>query len=92
MFIYAALSVTCLILFGSSIKTDFMLNFADLKGNFSTFAMIVFLLIQILRIPFMYVPPKESIMVLYEEFTNKTVSLRIEKRLQESPRFRNDDN
>mmetsp|Transcript_14734 Transcript_14734/g.18497 ORF Transcript_14734/g.18497 Transcript_14734/m.18497 type:complete len:123 (-) Transcript_14734:457-825(-) len=70
-------------LFGSKVDADLLMNVVELEGAVSVFSRIVFIMILMFHIPYFFFMVKECWLVAYDEFTNRSMSHRMDQKLAE---------
>lgn len=72
----------CVGMFGSNVKSDVLLNFANQPGYTSIIVRIVFSILLLIHIPFMFMPTREFILVMHDEIMRKSLSSHLENKLK----------
>jgi amino acid permease len=75
--------VVAMLLFGSDIEADFLVNLADREGNVSVFCRVSYCVVLAFHIPYFFFSSKEMCLVIYDEIQNRSMSTRMEAKLAE---------
>lgn len=83
MVIYIMVGMISLQIFGSGITKDILQNIALEDGHIESYVLRgMYLVILVVGIPYLFVVGKESVLIVVEEYLNKTVSKALDKRLR----------
>ena len=82
--IYLALGIIGVLMFGSTLQADFLLNMAARDGSLSKIIRGAYVLILLFNTPYKFFNIKELTLVMYDEVVNRSLSTRLEAKLMES--------
>ena len=80
---FLMVSICGLLLFGSSLKADFLKNIATKEGSISIFLRSTYCLVLLFHIPYFFFSIKEYTLVIFDEIANKSLSTHLEAKLAE---------
>ena len=80
---FLMVSICGLLLFGSSLKADFLQNIATKEGSISIFLRSTYCLVLLFHIPYFFFSIKEYTLVIFDEIANKSLSTHLEAKLAE---------
>eukprot|EP00354_Favella_ehrenbergii_P011205 CAMPEP_0170451732 /NCGR_PEP_ID=MMETSP0123-20130129/874_1 /TAXON_ID=182087 /ORGANISM="Favella ehrenbergii, Strain Fehren 1" /LENGTH=330 /DNA_ID=CAMNT_0010713519 /DNA_START=158 /DNA_END=1150 /DNA_ORIENTATION=- len=80
--VFLTIGYSAAILFGSKINSLLLLSLAELDGLTSIFCRIMFVVLLMFHIPYYFYMEKEFCLVLYDEVYNRSMSTRLEQKLQ----------
>ena len=83
-FVYIALGLICLAMFGSELQSNVLLNMSTRPGYASIFIRLIFSLVLVAHIPYVFFSVKEAYLVLIDEIWHKSVSEKLEAKIQAS--------
>jgi hypothetical protein len=81
---YAALGVLCLFMFGAELKSSFLHNMSEKPGYASLCIRLVFAGLLLVHIPYIFLPAKECILLMYFERKQRFLSDHLEQKLAET--------
>lgn len=83
LFAYTALGVLCLLMFGSELESSFLHNMSRKPGYASLCIRLVFAGLLLVHIPYIFLPAKECILLIYFEHKQKFLSSHLDQKLAE---------
>ena len=70
-------------MFGSDLKSDFLVNMASRDGSISIFIRASYIVILNVHIPYFFFTVKEYILVLIDEIKSRSLSIHLEAKLED---------
>ena len=80
---FAAVGLFALLLFGSELKPDFLVNMATRSGNVSIAIRATYCFVLLFHIPYYSFAIREYVLVIYDELNNRSLSTHLESKLEE---------
>ena len=80
--VYIILGILCLAMFGSELQSNVLLNMATRPGYASIFVRLIFSLVLVAHIPYVFFTTKEACLVFIDEIWHKSVSEKLEAKIQ----------
>ena len=75
---YLATAAAGLLLFGTKIQPDILINIAEITGKVSIFIRLSYSFLMLLHIPYFFFSIKEYVLVLFDEVMNRSMSQHLE--------------
>ena len=75
---YTLLGVLCLLMFGAQLKSSFLRNMSEKPGYSSLCIRLVFAGLLLVHIPYIFLPAKECILLMYFEHKQRFLSYHLE--------------
>ena len=66
-FVFVFTGTIAVLMFGSDLKADFLLNLAEREGNVSIFCRVSYCIVLAFHIPYFFFTSKEFLLVIYDE-------------------------
>lgn len=79
--LFIFIGVVAMLLFGSDLEPEFLLNMAEREGNVSIFCRFSYCIVLAFHIPYFFFSCKEFLLVVYDEMTNRSLSTKLEAKL-----------
>lgn len=79
--LFILIGVVAMLLFGSDLEPDFLLNMAEREGNVSIFCRFSYCIVLAFHIPYFFFSCKEFLLVIYDEVANRSLSTKLEAKL-----------
>ena len=78
---FLAVGICGLLLFGSELDADFLLNLATRDGAVSVFCRSSFCFVLMFHVPYYFFLVKEYLLVIYDEIDSRAMSTKLEQKL-----------
>ena len=78
---FVTLAIVGVLLFGSDIKSDLLVNLSKRPGAVSVFCRASYIFVLMFHIPYFFFAVKEYMLVMYDEIESRSLSLKLEAKL-----------
>lgn len=89
--VFILIGVGGVIMFGSDIDSNILLNMGDIEGVASVTSRLIYIFILMCQIPYFFFTVKEYTLVMYDEFMTRSMSQHLEAKLGQYLRAENSD-